>query len=436
MDDARRLELGGAGLGGVDLALVVEGRPSGSTRRPSSCSPTGISSSLPGALHGVALDDLVPVAEQHGADVVLLEVERQPDHVVRAARASRATCSCRLRGCGRFRRRSRARSRPRRGPLTPRPCPRSARAGCLPISSGLISIFSSVTPFAYAAVSDALSQFLEPVADARVQAPCCRPAGPGHRACPRRPCSRARPSAPGLLLDLRADPLDDLRVELDRARHRHLEPLVLLRPERVELRRMRKITGIRCFSISSSRKLTSSGSAPAIALHEPVLLLRGREVGAEEEQLHLAVRRERVGELAELLADRVELALLLRRLEQGVRVHAGDLLHRTRASSVAPRSTRGLEKSTSARASSIRRLVVVSSSDLRVTFSVVSTVRSATSLRIRSSERRVSASMSRRAAASSSSRFSRPSAAACGLGRIRGLAGAGDDVVRLLAGLA
>ena len=46
------------------------------------------------------------------------------------------------------------------------------------------------------------------------------------------------------------------------------------------------------------------------------------------------------------------------------------------------------------------------SSVLRVTFSVASTVRSATSLRICSSERRVSASMSRRAAATSSSRLS------------------------------
>ena len=35
-----------------------------------------------GALDGVALDDLLPVAEQHGADVVGLEVQREPDDVV------------------------------------------------------------------------------------------------------------------------------------------------------------------------------------------------------------------------------------------------------------------------------------------------------------------------------------------------------------------
>ena len=37
---------------------------------------------LAGALDGVALDDLVPVAEEHGADVVGLEVQRQADDVV------------------------------------------------------------------------------------------------------------------------------------------------------------------------------------------------------------------------------------------------------------------------------------------------------------------------------------------------------------------
>src|SRR5829696_6742743 len=36
-----------------------------------------------GPLHGVALDDLFPLAEEHGADVVGLEVERQPGHPVR-----------------------------------------------------------------------------------------------------------------------------------------------------------------------------------------------------------------------------------------------------------------------------------------------------------------------------------------------------------------
>ena len=73
----------------------------------------------------------------------------------------------------------------------------------------------------------------------------------------------------GLALDLGADPLDDFRVELDRARQRHLELPVLLGPELVDRSRIRKIAGIRCFSASSSRKLTSSGSAPETARRIP-----------------------------------------------------------------------------------------------------------------------------------------------------------------------
>ena len=100
-----RLELGRAHLGRSRRRPCRRaGCPSGSTMRPSSASPTGISSSWLGALDRVALDDLLPVAEQHGADVVGLEVQREARHVVRAARASRTPCSSRGRGCGRCRR--------------------------------------------------------------------------------------------------------------------------------------------------------------------------------------------------------------------------------------------------------------------------------------------------------------------------------------------
>src|SRR5262249_35986645 len=126
-----------------------------------------------------------------------------------------------------------------------------------------------------------------------------------------------------------------------------------------------------------------------------------------EEELHLPVLREGVGELAELVVDRVELSLVLGGAEQSVRVDASDLLHYVRS----PLPSR-VEKSTSERASSISFLWSSAVRDLRATFSVVSTVRSATSLRICSSERRVSASMSRLAASTSSSRFSLPSSVA------------------------
>jgi len=55
---------------------------------------------------------------------------------------------------------------------------------------------------------------------------------------------------------------------------------------------------------------------PLERLVEALLLLLGGEVGREEEQLELAAPGERVGELAELLADDVDPVVLLGDLEQ------------------------------------------------------------------------------------------------------------------------
>ena len=67
---------------GVDLALVVERAP----ERVDHASQQRLAhrdlEQLSGALHGVAFDDLVPLAEQHRADVVLLEVQSQAGDVV------------------------------------------------------------------------------------------------------------------------------------------------------------------------------------------------------------------------------------------------------------------------------------------------------------------------------------------------------------------
>ena len=99
-------------------------------------------------------------------------------------------------------------------------------------------------------------------------------------------------------------------------------------------------------------------------------------------------------------------------LEQRARVDLGDLLHA--ASSL--RSVRRRARRSRARRAPPRRGGCWSSSvsDLRVTFSVASTVRSATSLRISWIARRVSASMSRRVCSISSSRLA--------LARLDGLA--------------
>ena len=87
------------------------------------------------------------------------------------------------------------------------------------------------------------------------------------------------------------------------------------------------MTGMRWFSISSSRKFTKHRIGPAQQARQRLLLLFGREVGREEEHRQLAVLVQRVGELAELLAQLVELAVLAGDLEQRAGVYAGQLLH-------------------------------------------------------------------------------------------------------------
>jgi hypothetical protein len=63
--------------------LPSRGWPSGLTMRPRRPSPYRDLEQLTRALDGVALLDLAPLAEEHRAHVVGLEVERQPGHVVR-----------------------------------------------------------------------------------------------------------------------------------------------------------------------------------------------------------------------------------------------------------------------------------------------------------------------------------------------------------------
>ena len=82
LDHARGLELGRPGLGGVDLALVVERAAERVDDPAQQLLADRDLEQAAGALHRVALDDLVPLAEQHDADVVGLEVQRQAGDVV------------------------------------------------------------------------------------------------------------------------------------------------------------------------------------------------------------------------------------------------------------------------------------------------------------------------------------------------------------------
>ena len=83
LDDARGLELGRPGLGRLDVALAVERVAERVDDAPEQGLADGDLEQAAGALDRVALDDLVPVAEEHGADVVGLEVQRQAGDVVR-----------------------------------------------------------------------------------------------------------------------------------------------------------------------------------------------------------------------------------------------------------------------------------------------------------------------------------------------------------------
>jgi hypothetical protein len=77
------LELGRALLAGVDVALAVERVAERVDHTAEQLVADGDVEQLARALDLVALLDPVPLAEQHGADVVRLEVEREPGHVVR-----------------------------------------------------------------------------------------------------------------------------------------------------------------------------------------------------------------------------------------------------------------------------------------------------------------------------------------------------------------
>jgi len=82
LHDARRLELGGARLGRVDVALAVERAPERVDDAPEQLLAYGDLQQRAGALDGVALGDALPISEQHRADVVGLEVQREAGDAV------------------------------------------------------------------------------------------------------------------------------------------------------------------------------------------------------------------------------------------------------------------------------------------------------------------------------------------------------------------
>ena len=83
LDDAGRLELGRARLLDGDRALAVERAPERVDDAPEQLLADGDLQQRAGPLDGVALGDVLPLAEQHRADVVGLEVQREAGDAVR-----------------------------------------------------------------------------------------------------------------------------------------------------------------------------------------------------------------------------------------------------------------------------------------------------------------------------------------------------------------
>src|SRR6516165_8730813 len=183
-----------------------------------------------------------------------------------------------------------------------------------------------------------------------------------------------------------------LLVERDRARDLHRERLVLLLPQPPVL-----VTDAE--EHRHAMVFDQQGEEvqqDLIGVHEQrgqrALLLFDAEVGREEEHRQLAVASQGVGELAELLADLVQLSVRTGGLEQRAAIYPGELLHQ-----FCDAPDERLEKSSSLSASSTSLRWSSSLSVLRVTFSVAMIVRSATSLRMSSSARWVAVSISRSA---------------------------------------
>ena len=82
LDDARRLELERAPLGGLDRALAVERVAERVDDAAEHALADRHAHDLAGAADGLALLDELPLAEERDADVVLLEVEREADDAV------------------------------------------------------------------------------------------------------------------------------------------------------------------------------------------------------------------------------------------------------------------------------------------------------------------------------------------------------------------
>ncbi len=324
----RRLELERAGLAGDDVALAVERV----AERVDDAAEEAVANrdveELAGALDRVTLDDLLPVAEEHGADVVGLEVEREGGDAVRELQHLERHAVLDAVDAG-----DAVGDREDRTDLG-----QLGRAGVeafdtAPQDRGdLVGLdlhgretFSCGTA-GLGAGRDLATQALQAstdggvedlIPDAKDEAADDLGIDDGVQA--------------DLLARLRTDALTERigggRVERDRRGDLHGQHLLLLLDETVEdppdaeERRGAVLLDQEPEEVPNDRIGTLNRAV------ETIELLLGGEVRREEEHLKLPVARERIGELAELLTDHRKVLMALGDLEERSRVDLSEGFH-------------------------------------------------------------------------------------------------------------
>ena len=251
-----------------------------------------------GALDRVALDDLLPVAEQHGADVVGLEVQRQAGDAVRQLEHLERHAVLEAVDAGDAVGRPRARCRPRSG----RPAGVEALDAGLEDAGDLVGLDLHVVAFASLRSRPMRARpACEVVRDGcgwRRRGSSCRRG----RRCRRGSSGRPRVVSSTLRPVCSADLVADAAGRSPSSSSTALvivtgRSLFASLPERSYSRRTRKMTGMRWFSTSSSRKLIEHrvGAVDRAVAARPASP-RSRST-ARRRTLQLAVLVERVGEL-------------------------------------------------------------------------------------------------------------------------------------------
>src|SRR5215218_870930 len=302
--------------------LPSSGRPSGSTMRPTSSSPTGISRSW---FVRLTVSPSTILCQSPNSTAPTLSDSRLRARPVTSCGSSSISNAMQF-------------SRPwmrampsatestvptsvSSAPPASRPSMRDLRM--LVISSGLICIRRCLLDGRGLRPGDLLAKSFESGADGGVED---RVADPQHDAPEHVGVDGRRELhlAPGLAADLLADARGHAHVELDRARDLDGQELVDLLPHPVELaadaeQRRHPVV------LDQQREEVLHGLVGAVERRvEALLLLLGREVRREEERLQVAALAQGVGELPDLVTDDVELVLVLGDLEQRARVDLGD----------------------------------------------------------------------------------------------------------------